>query len=515
MALDPFRTHPLHDLAMQRGWRLIRRLLGGTQEMREAGQDLLPFYAEESDDDYRKRMLRVYVYPMFENAIERIVSKPFSKQVTVEGTEPLGPKWSDDVDRRGTDLHAFLRKHFIRKASYGVSTIVAAMPSTRGLSDENGHESVANIARFRIRPYLRCIHPTRTIAWEWKDGPGGLQVLGELRVLETRFEQDAEGGFVESEYVRRYLETGQWELYRRTRRGSHARPELVDSGALPVNYIPAIVDCADEDEDDPLAPYAPLEGLAWLNYRHTISWMEQNIALFGARAAMLFEQGADAVEARKPLVVGPFRTHRVSGTPDETDLKFVEPTGKGCELGDRDLANIIELARSLGDQPLMRTGSTQTAKGRALDEGKVECTAHSWVHGTTRNAARAIRMCAHLKANGAGELDDQLPNLKVDIYSDFAAFGDRGLDSYALVQKDHQDGVIGKRLRLEAGKRFGVYPDTIDIETELDIAEEEDADRFQRQAEMLQRGLPRTPGAEAEAEVDEEAEDGGSSPPEA
>lgn len=521
MAFDPFATHPLHDRAMKRGWRLIRLLLEGTQAMREAGEEIWPRYAEETEAEYAARMLRLWLYGMFENAVERIVSKPFSRPVAVEGLDELGERFIDDVDRRGTALQPFLHEHFQRKAAFGVAAILSWMPSTKGVADAEGNVPVAEVSRRRLRPYMSHIHPTQVIAWEWKEDETGLEVLGELRVLECVWKQDRDGRFGSIDRVRRYLDDGRWELWEKTSGG----PNRLDQGRLPIRYIPATVDVANRKEKDPFASTSPLDALAWLNYRHATSSMEQNLALFGARAMTLYERGATFQEARPgsggkqefaPLVLGPFRTYRTTASPQEADLGFVEPTGRGCELGFEDLKAIEALARALGDQPLTERSTTETAKGRALNEGRTESAAHSWVADTERAASRALRICAHLQANGKGQLDELLPNLTLDIYSDFAALGAQGLDSYALVQADHKDGVVSKRMRLASAKRFGVYPETMDVDAELELAEKESDAEFKRQVEVMR--LTKGPAADDDfgagvgVDDDEERERDGDAP---
>ena len=105
---------------MERRWTLIHDLLGGTQAMRDAGELWLPKEPREVQVDYDYRKSRSVLYNGYANAVDRVVSKPFTKPVVVQGELPeILVGIEHNVDRQGTNLTQFSRKLMHTGSNYG------------------------------------------------------------------------------------------------------------------------------------------------------------------------------------------------------------------------------------------------------------------------------------------------------------------------------------------------------------------------------------------------------------
>jgi hypothetical protein len=62
-------------------WDIMNALLGGTETMREAGEERLPKHQEESDNSWRNRLARATLLNMTEITLDMLVGKPFTEPV--------------------------------------------------------------------------------------------------------------------------------------------------------------------------------------------------------------------------------------------------------------------------------------------------------------------------------------------------------------------------------------------------------------------------------------------------
>lgn len=478
-----FDEHPLYTKAKTRR-RLARDLLGGTEAMRQNAAMWLPRWTEEDLVQWKARIERAFLFGGFEDAVDRVVSKPFSRPMAVMGwPEQLKPLLQD-IDRRGTAIQPFTRRMFQHLVAFGNAFAYTAFPDTSALRGADGTITFQALSSFRVRPFATLVHPLRVKWWLWEEDDVGTPYLAEVRVHETAWVLE-DDQLTEKQRVRRLM-PGRWELWQKN--GKDEVP--IAGGDTGLDSIPFVVVATAEDEEDPMVCPPPLEPLQWANLEHFQSSAEQRGALAMARAMVLYERGVDPDHKAKPFVIGQGRSYRVTAGPGETDVQFLEPQGVGVEHGRIDLESIEARMRMLGAQPFQRTAGSGQATDRRADESKTQNLAQAWVAACERGVETILRQMAHLAATQGDPtqrgFDEALPELAVDIWSDWGMWSDQATDFYGLVQKDHDDGLIPDRVRLEAGKRLQVYPETLDVEETLREAEEGNDKRLAREMQLLE-----------------------------
>ena len=106
---------------MALNWPLLEDLLGGTSAMREARHNWLPREPRESHIAYENRLARSFLYNAFGDTVEKLVAKPFSRPVTVQGDIPKPLDLIEkDVDMSGRDVTQLCRDVFRSLVVYGV-----------------------------------------------------------------------------------------------------------------------------------------------------------------------------------------------------------------------------------------------------------------------------------------------------------------------------------------------------------------------------------------------------------
>jgi len=186
---------------MAEKWALIHDLLGGTSAMRAAGETWLPKEPSEQRPPYEIRLNRSILYGGLRSAISRIVSKPFSKPVTLQGELPErleSMQW--DMDREGTNLAQFGRAAFDSLVTYGLTHFLVDYPAATGvetLEEERAQE---------LRPFVVHVKPPDVLRWTEMRDNNGARKLTEVRIKERQIDVDPDGAEIEVEYVRIYTQ---------------------------------------------------------------------------------------------------------------------------------------------------------------------------------------------------------------------------------------------------------------------------------------------------------------------
>jgi len=124
-------TKSLAYLRMEQHWKLTDALLGGTQAMRDAGQEFLPKEPREKATPYRNRLGRSFLFNGYKDTVDGLAAKPFGRAVTLKGAEKLDPKLKmieANADRQGTTLTMFARQVLHEAIHRGLSHILVDFP---------------------------------------------------------------------------------------------------------------------------------------------------------------------------------------------------------------------------------------------------------------------------------------------------------------------------------------------------------------------------------------------------
>lgn len=505
--VKPFDKHPSYDYACEH-WFPARVLLAGPARMRSQlmAARLLPRGPEESDGAWAFRKSVAEASGMFPDAVKRIAAKPFQKRITVEGVPDYFDAIMRDADGQGRSFEQVLGTGFRRKVGVGVTHYLVDFPDT-------SKQQLTVPQRDKLRPYVVPVCPWHVTNWGWsvtEDTPE----LEFVCIREDRYEV-VEGAQKLVERVRVVTREG-FELWRKVK----GQEEQVAEYAHPLGYVPFEVDSVGEDDDaendiephpaDPLLARPPLEDMAWIDLAYYRSSSEQNSALQLARAFTGIDTGVSADEEKRmkssggKIHMGRWRYTSEIGA----DRKFVEPACTGIEHGWRDLDQKRERMAELGSTPLQRRSGNVTATGQAIDEGKSESLAQLWVAATEQTAAKLLRICEHWKQGGRGVRDEMLPDLRVDIFSDFQLLGGT-LEEARMIAEMTPGFALPRGLALREWKARGIirsHEDLDEIEREMDEAEEKRAERDAQIVAEMSRG-PRPMAAGQQGGDDPETEE--------
>ena len=176
---------------------------------------------------------------------------------------------------------------------------------------------------------------------------------------------------------------------------------------------------------------------------------------------------------------------------EHADMKYVEHSGKSIEAGRKDIEDIEQKMRVLGNQPLMKD-QPNTATAERLDEGRTVSQLQSWVGSLKRGIMSAMEFAAEWRKVESPEEFD------IEIYSDFEAVVLGGTDKDHIL-KARQSREITRERYLREAKRRGIYSQDMEPADEAKLVAEEDTDN-------LKSFMPEEEGLEIDEdlEIDEE-----------
>jgi hypothetical protein len=440
---------------MNEVWRMIEDLNGGTEAMRDAGIQWLPREKREAPRDYERRLERTFLYGGYESGKGRILSKPFSRPVTIEGDLPKALDGIEsDVDLEGTSLTSFARKWMENALDYGVSHVLVDYPIT-------GEGTTLSDKRERkIRPYFIHVTPRDLIGWR-SEKSGGERVLTQVRIREVRVEADGAFGEKEVEYIR-VITPGKWELYRKTDERNYVP---AGEGDMDIGVIPLVT--LNLRSTGFMTARPVLEKLAWKNIEHWQSSSDQNNILKVVRFATMIAKGFDKKDLPK-IVIGPH--HSIRTTDKDAHVGFVEHTGKGVDAGWKHIERLEEQMEILGLRHLVKRTQNSTATGKAIDESQANSDAQVWVGECEDQIDNALALAAKWENT---EIAD---GVVTNIFSDFrAAMGD--INEIKEVRELRKDNQITLRVAVNEYLRRGLISDAVDVDEMLQELEEEQQSR--------------------------------------
>lgn len=361
---NPATTSAAYD-RMAPKWDRIQTLLGGTDAMREAGQEYLPPHDQESTTNYNERLQTNTLFNMLELTLDALVGRPFSSDIQMGDDMSEDVKeMLDDVDLQGNNITVFGRAWFRESLAKGFSHVLIDMPKVEERPDGLQRTREDDLRENR-RPYWVHVSPENILAMH-AENVNGREHLTHVRILETVVERN---GYAEV-YKRRVriLEPGQyWVLEERkvSKKSKKVEWVIVDEGQTGLGVIPLVTFYANRSGLQESKP--PLDDLSHLNVRHWQSTADQINVLTVARFPMLAVAGATDTTG-SVMAIGP---RQLLGTKDPTGrFYYVEHTGRAIAAGRQDLLDLEEMMASYGAEFLKRKPGNATATGRALDSAE-------------------------------------------------------------------------------------------------------------------------------------------------
>lgn len=518
-------------------WRLADDLCGGTRAMRFAGQLWLPKYEKESKKAYAFRLCNSFLFPAFQDTVEKMSGKPFVEPVELVTTQGEGQdsknidaelpgdlaKLPDNIDRQGKELTSWAREEFRDRVKYSAAIFLVLYPNVkRALEiDRKGRDNAPSPGspaneeekkRLAFQPYFARVLPENVLGAQFEDRGDGLRSLALVRIRETYHETgpDYEERVVEEV---RIFRRGYFELWRRVEserggttaalqrknkaidmapdaNGSGQDFEFIDGGPMldvngkQLDCIPIVTDPPDYLQKEFGQDSLPLEQLMWLNVKHWQSQSAQDNSLFIARVPFLVTTGVNSEDKERTLEVGP-TTHWIF-TSKDAKTGYIEPTGKALEAGQNDLDKCEDMMALSGAQPFVkRKQAPKTATEREIDESGNVSQAQEMVRSFADALLRGFKLAAQWVA-------EELPEgIKVKIFDEFDSSDDNQPVLDWLLKARTAREIPQKQFLLEAQLRKGISEEA-DIDEMVTALEEEKP----ALSDLVPRGtMPGAPGA--------------------
>lgn len=459
---------------MWKDWELIRDLRGGTRAMREAGQRWLPLEPKEQPSSHQLRLDRAILFGGLNDAIRKLVAKPYSKPITVKGEEtlpePLQPMVSRPTVDREQDLTDLGRTAFADAITWGLTHVLVDSPPQPEAGFSRGEQREQD-----IRPHVTPISPLDLIGWKTRRTAAGSEELQEIRYVRmvtestgrfserrvkhvrvmtapttVQLQTDDDGGFIEIEMP------GTFEVWRIDPDTNDE--QLIDGGLHTFPGIPLVTLYTGRTGFMTAKP--PLLDLAWLNLAHWQTTADKRNALRVALYSLIHESGVTTNEKDEALLIGP--TTLVRRQDPRSKMSFVNSDGRNIQAGTDEQRALEGHMQILGMMPMFSKSGDQTATGRAIDEGQSISDVLCWVR-TEEAFIREIYGTALRWVDPEAELSEEF---QIDVFSDFGI----GLRASEEVQNLISLGVAGKitdRLLLVEMKRRAVLSEDVDVDDEL------------------------------------------------
>lgn len=468
-------------------WRMMDVLLGGTESMRDAAEEFLPRYDNESPKNYQARLDRAVLLNMTEQTLDTLAGKPFREQVILGEDVPTPiVDMMEDVDMQGNNLHAFCRSWFRESWAKGLSHVLIEHPTPEPTADGKPR-TLDDDRREGLRPFWVHIKPECLIA-AYSTVEFGQEVLTHIRIMERSIERD---GWEEVEKVRvRVIERGYWWLYAPNSKGDEWAVE--DEGPTSSDTIPLVTFYAGK-RSGLMECKPPLTDLAYLNVAHWQSGSDQRNVLTVSRFPIL---AASGVPADQKVDIGP--NNFLTTESEKGKWYYVEHTGAAIAAGQVDLETLEDQMSTYGAEHMRKNPGNETATGRALDSAE----SSSYLASTVRDFQDCVEQAmqftaAWFKQESGGSVQ---VNSEVDL-------GEADASELDTLMKMRAARDISRKTLLDEMQSRGLLADDFDEEADAELLQEEGKNTLPDMFNGGQgTGANQPPNPEEEEEEEEEEE---------
>jgi hypothetical protein len=461
---------------MANHWHMVDALMAGTAGMRAAGKTYLPQEIAESDEAYKQRLLRSYLFEGYKRAVETLVGRPLMETVTY--SDDMGPEfqeWMDeDVDLQGTDVNAFTREVFTAAVHRGLTHILIDYPRT------NGAPRLDQMRVQKIRPYAVHLEAKDVIAWrtmsfghrevlshlrfrrvsQVPDGEWGVAEKTQIFVMDLNYDPDRgetvmpinpRDGFVLLRVYEQSADSGEWALV--------GEPEKLTIPEIPLVTVYA-------NRKGFMHGEPALMGVANLNVAHWQSASDQRNILHVCRVPILFGRNLatridNDGEQTLDFEIGPNRL--LHSTSPDSELKYVEHTGAAIEAGYKDLETLKEEMATMALEVMTKRSGSVTATEKSIDSAAA--------NGSLIGMIRALQMGLNRMLAFMGAWVNREDYGKLDINTDFRIATDNS--DLEVLWKARLEGDLTVETFWNEALRRGVLSEDFDAERERKAIDKE------------------------------------------
>ncbi len=463
-------------------WALTGDLRGGSDAMRDGSIRWLPIEPGEKLNAYRARLSRSHLLGAYPDALDKLVAKPFSRDITFVNDDKLPEMLAamhEDISRDGTGQTPFWRDVFEESIDKGLTHILVEFPETGG-AQTRGQEK-----RQAIHPYAVHIPARQLIGHKVRTRLGdGREELSQIRIKTTRIEGLEAFGEQEVEYIRIYtappdtsgattdelkaidpeLLTGTFEVWRLDP-DKEGEWELFQE-ATPYSYpgIPLVTlyFC----QVGPQEARSCLWKLAELNLEHFQKKSDRDNLMHVAQVPILVRYGFTDIELKKPLTLGAGRS--VGTTQKDAKMEYVDsrPAAAALEISKQDIEHLEEQMERMGLEPLIRRASSSLATNMMIGDVKETNLLQAWAL-LLESAVLAVYKVA---AIWAGE---EVPEgFEADLFSEFGLSA-KATENLNVLDKARARGDLSRETYIEELKRYAALAENLDVQEELERIENE------------------------------------------
>ncbi len=331
---------------------LSNSLLGGTKAMRKAGGTYLPQEEGESNKAYSVRLKRTVLFNAFKKTISILAGKVFTKPVMFE-KEPSEPwdEWFKNIDLQGTGLSVFSFELFKMGLAHGLVHIFVDMPVR-----DKGTKTLADDKKQNLRPYFVAVRADNLIGWR-SVNINGINTLSQIRIREQVSIEDGEFGEKIVDQIK-VVEIGLTRIYQKNKDGKYI---LTGKVKTTLTKIPLVTIYTNQKGF--MFANSPLLDLAHLNVDHWQKGSDLSNILHLGQVPILFASGfPDKVS----LTIG--ANTLVQNGDSDAKLEYIEPTGKGIDLGMKAIERIEERMSVIGASMLVNHPGVITATEKKISE---------------------------------------------------------------------------------------------------------------------------------------------------
>lgn len=456
-------------------WDLTNDLRGGSDAMRDSGVKWLSMEKGEKLPEYRARLGRTHLLGAYDDAVEKMVAKPFSRDVQILEADKLSEKLAltaEDPDLEDSTVTSFFRHAFDTAVDRGLVHVLVEYAAVEG--ELNAMQE----REMRLHPYFVEIPPDQLIGAKFRRMPGGRKALSQVRIKMTVTEDTLEYGEVEVETIRiinapvpsQFNDVGElvaegtpgtWEVWRMDPK-SEEWTRIEGPYAHTYPGIPLRTVYLDKKSD--LEGRPTLWRLAELNLEHYQKKSDQDNLLHVARVPILARFGFSVEELKKPVVVGAGRS--VGTTNKDARMEFVEHSGQALGAGQADLDKLEEQMERAGLEPLTRRAASSLATNMMIGDAKETNLLQAWAG----QFEVFIEQCFEVAGIWVGE--DLPEGFAVDIFNEYGLSA-RATDNLKILDAARGRGDISHETYLDELKRYAALSSGVDTQEEMARVERE------------------------------------------
>lgn len=356
-------------------WELPLALMGGTPRMRKEAAKWLPQNPNESDDLYKLRVNRSFLFNVYRRTITSMVGNAFSDNIKISGIPDELSYLEYNANGQGQSITEHAAELFEDALLFGKCHNYVDFPNSPIQSVD-----AVTYRNLGLRPYLARISPLNLIGWDLAYN-NGFESVEHIRILDSDIILTED--FLEQEReIVRVIKPDVIEIYARdyskvsgyipipvgmtlpqTGEGDF---ELIDAIPNSLGYVP--IQSGYANKYGTFLANPTLEDLAWLNLQHFQSSSDQANILHVARVPFLLGAGFEQEDSDSLTIAA---NNMVVTNNKDASIKYVEHTGTSINAGRQHGKDIEEqMHRSGADILFGKSVSRQTAQARKIDQAE-------------------------------------------------------------------------------------------------------------------------------------------------